>query len=105
MALPGEGQSFHNINKVANSWKLKSLMDAHGLFRLYANPLAATRENRSECGSLRDGLNSRSMLGFKARMRLIRANIVGPPDASRISASISAGHSAASCSAFGSFVV
>jgi hypothetical protein len=36
----------------------------------------------------------------------IRANIVGPPAvATRISASIAACHSLASCSAFGSFVM
>jgi hypothetical protein len=39
-------------------------------------------------------------------MMPIRANIVGPPDvATRINASIAACHSAASCSAFGSFVM
>jgi hypothetical protein len=43
---------------------------------------------------------------FNARMIPIRANIVGPPDvATRIKASMAACHSAASCSAFLSFVM
>src|SRR5437667_9215747 len=61
---------------------------------------------RPQCGSLREGLNSRTWPRFNARMTPIRANIVGPPDvATRIKASIAACHSAAWCSAFGSDVV
>jgi hypothetical protein len=41
---------------------------------------------------------------FNARMMPIRADMVGPPSvATRIKASVAACHSAASCSAFGSF--
>src|SRR5437588_8641900 len=45
---------------------------------------------RPQCGSLREGLNSRTWWPrFNARMTPIRANIVGPPDvATRIKASI-----------------
>src|SRR5437868_4357562 len=62
---------------------------------------------RPQCGSLREGLNSRTWARFNARMTPIRANIVGPPDvATRIKASIAACHSAAAwCSAFGSLVM
>jgi hypothetical protein len=38
-------------------------------------------------------------------MRLIRTNIVGPPDAKEIRASIAGRHSVASCSVFESFVM
>jgi hypothetical protein len=59
----------------------------------------------SQCFSFRDGSNTRSTCRFSALMTLIRANIVGPPSvATRIRASIAACHSAASCSALGSFV-
>jgi hypothetical protein len=55
--------------------------------------------------SLRDELKTRSARRFKARMMPMRANIVGPPSvATKIRASIAACHSAAVCSAFGSFV-
>jgi hypothetical protein len=42
---------------------------------------------------------------LSSRLTPVRTNIVGPPNvAARIKASIAACHSAASCSAFGSFV-
>ena len=53
-----------------------------------------------QCGSFRVESNVRSTFRFKALTTSMRANIVGPPDvATRISASIAACHSWASCSA------
>jgi hypothetical protein len=54
----------------------------------------------------RRGSNAGRRSRFKARKMPIRANIVGPPYvATKISASIAVCHSAAVCSAFGSFVI
>jgi hypothetical protein len=61
---------------------------------------------RPQCGSLRSGLNSRTMFRFKARITPILANMVGPPTvATRINASIAVCHSGAVCSAFDSLVM
>jgi hypothetical protein len=47
--------------------------------------------------------SAESMRRFDARLRLIRTNIVGPPDPTMLSASIAGRHSVASCSVFESF--
>jgi hypothetical protein len=48
------------------------------------NQLSRANLRQSQCGSLRDELNSRSTWRFSARMTPMRANIVGPPDVAAV---------------------